>query len=121
MNRFVTWAICVFAFLLLLMSPIVRAEDDSHDAELTKKIDKIIREVEKLKVGMSRADLLKVFATEGGLSNRKRRRFVHRSCPYIKVDVEFEAVGDEKDLLRENIADKIAKISQPFLEFSIGD
>jgi hypothetical protein len=97
------------------------AGDAQFDADLTKKIEKIIQESQKIKVGMTRADLLKLFTTEGGVSNRKWRRYVHRSCPYIKVDVEFQPVGEEKDLLAEKPADKIVKISQPFLELSIID
>jgi hypothetical protein len=49
--------------------------------------------MQKIKVGMTRADLLKVFTTEGGLSTSLNRTFVYRDCSYIKVDVEFEAVG----------------------------
>ena len=98
------------------------AGDAQFDADLTKKIEKIIRESQQVKVGMTRADLLKVYTTEGGLSSRKWRRYAYRTCPYIKVDVEFEPVGDEKDLLTEKPADKITKISErPFLELSIGD
>lgn len=60
---------------------------------------------------------------EGGISNRMWRRYVHRSCPYIKLDVEFEPVGDERNLMMmEKPADKITKISErPFLELSIVD
>jgi hypothetical protein len=39
---------------------------------------------------MTRSDLLKVFATEGGLSWSTQRTYVYRQCPYIKVDVKFE-------------------------------
>ena len=43
--------------------------------------------------GMTRADLLKVFTTEGGLSTGLNRTYVYRECQYIKVDVDFEPVG----------------------------
>jgi hypothetical protein len=47
--------------------------------------------METIKPGMTREELLKVFATEGGLSTGLNRTFVSRDCPYFKVDVEFEA------------------------------
>lgn len=99
----------------------VFAGDDRYDADLTKKIEEIIREAQQIKPGMTRADLLKVFATEGGLSTRKWRRYVHPTCPHIKVVVKFEPVSDEMDMHTENPADKITKVSQPFLELSIID
>jgi hypothetical protein len=54
------------------------AGNAQYDADLTKKIEKAIHESQKIKVGMTRADLLKVFTTEGGISSRKWRRYVYR-------------------------------------------
>ena len=84
-------------------------------------IAKSLREIEAVKVGMTRADLAKVFTTEGGLSTRTQQRFVYRECRYIKVDVEFEAVGEPKNQTLLQPEDKITKISKPFLEWSIID
>jgi len=84
-------------------------------------IAKSLREIEAVKVGMTRADLAKVFTTEGGLSTRTQQRFVYRECPYIKVDVDFEAVGEPKNQTLLQPEDKIRKISKPFLEWSIID
>lgn len=105
--------------LILAVPFCLGAEKPKYDADLTKKIEKVLREVQQIKVGMTRADLLKVFTTEGGVSTRKWRRYVHQRCPYIKVDVEFKPVGKKKDFLQEKAADKITKISTPFLEWSI--
>jgi hypothetical protein len=58
---------------------------------------------------------------EGGLSTRKQRTYVLKQCPYIKVDVEFSPVANEKDLLEEMLEDKITKISRPYLQYSITD
>src|ERR1700684_2297029 len=46
----------------------------------------VLEKMETIKAGMTREELLKVFSTEGDLSNRT---FVSRDCPYFKVDVEF--------------------------------
>src|SRR5580692_9542141 len=59
------------------------------DQALTKKVGVILTECEKIKPGMTRAQLLKTFTTEGGLSGPTARTYVSRRCPYIKIDVEF--------------------------------
>lgn len=88
----------------------------------TEWLAESLKEMETVKVGMTRADLLKVFEGEGGLSVPERRRYVYRKCPYIKVDVEFELAGGRGGIRSvEGPADKIVKISKPFLEWTITD
>lgn len=89
--------------------------------EHTEWIARSLKEIEGIKVGMTRVDLLKVFKEEGGISTRTWRRYAYRDCPYIKVDVEFEPVGEPDDELGQSPKDKIIKISRPFLEWSIID
>jgi hypothetical protein len=89
--------------------------------EHTEWIAKSLKEIESVKVGMTRVDLLRVFKEEGGISTRTWRRYVYRDCPYIKVDVEFEPVGEPENKVSQSSRDKIIKISQPFLEWSIMD
>jgi len=74
--------------------------------------------MQTIKVGMTRAELLKVFTIEGGRFTRRQRRYVYRDCPYIKVDVVFAPADDGA---AESPGDKIARISQPFLEWMIWD
>ena len=66
-------------------------------------------------------ELLRVFKEEGGISTRNWRRYAYRDCPYIKVDVEFQPVGDPENRVNQSTLDKIIKISKPFLEWSIMD
>jgi hypothetical protein len=80
-----------------------------------------LKEMQTIKPGMTRAELLKVFVEEGGLSTRKWRRYAYRDCPYIKVNVEFEPVGNMDERAEQFPQDKITKISTPFLEWSILD
>jgi len=79
----------------------------------------ILKRMETIKAGMTRESLLTVFTTEGGLSNRFQRIYVSQECPYFKVDVEFEAAGENRD--GEDMRDRILKISRPYLQFSILD
>ncbi len=86
-----------------------------------------MKRMDTVKVGMTRADLLKVFKTEGGISTPLQRRFVSLDCPYFKVDVRFRAVGrPERDsggrvIMIEGSQDEIIEISRPYLQFSILD
>ncbi len=90
-----------------------------YDSEHTRWIAASLKEMQTIKPGMSRGDLFKVFTTEGGLSTVGQRRYVYRDCPYIKVDVEFAPAQEGQQVERQD--DKIVKISQPFLEFSVVD
>jgi hypothetical protein len=70
---------------------------------------------------MTRAELLKVFDTEGGLSQAKHRTFVYRGCPEIQVDVDFTLAEPGQGVLEERPTDIISKISQPYLGWYIND
>jgi hypothetical protein len=70
---------------------------------------------------MRREELLKDFATEGGLSNRLQRTYVYAECPYIKINVRFKAANDEGDGLTEDPDDTIESISKPYLGWSVID
>ena len=92
-----------------------------------KPIGDVLTEIESIKVGMNRGQLLLVFTTEGGLSTPLQRTYVYRGCPVIKVDVEFQIVGrPERDstgrvTVVEVDEDLIRKISRPYLAWSIMD
>ena len=84
-------------------------------------VAKSLREMQTVKAGTTRAELLKVFAEEGGISTRTQRTYVYRECRYIKVDVEFEPAGDAENVRDENADDRIVKISRPYLDWSVTD
>jgi hypothetical protein len=96
------------------------------DQGLTRSMDQVLKDVSSIQSGMSRADLLRVFTTEGGPSTRDEAQYVYRRCPYIKVIVKFRRPADADvdwggapD--EEWSGDIIESISKPFLEYSIGD
>ena len=98
-----------------------KAADNSVDTNLTKQISEILTECQRIKPGMTRAELLKVFDTQGGISTATQRTFVYRGCPYIKVDVDFNLSDPKQKALEERPTDTISKISKPYLDWSIGD
>ena len=126
MSKF-TSMIIASLFVLLLTISILSAQSPQKSQGQTEWIANSLREMQKIEVGMTRADLLKVFTTEGGLSSALNRTYVYRDCPYIKVDVEFEPVGRpardaEGRVTRvEANEDVIKKISKPYLEWMVID
>lgn len=90
-------------------------------------VAQVLSHMNGIKPGMARADLLKVFTIEGGLSTGLQRTFVSQQCPYFKVDVNFRAVGrPEKDqdgrvTLIEDQRDEIVSMSKPYRAFSVLD
>jgi hypothetical protein len=90
------------------------------DATLSHEIAMVIRLVDLLHPGMTRADVLKNFTTEGGISGRSWSHYVYKKCPLIKIDVTFVVRAGENHL-NEAATDKIATVSKPYLQFSIYD
>ena len=86
----------------------------------TDWVAKSLTEMETIKVGMTRGQLIKVFTTEGGLFSRTDEQFVYKDCPYFKVRVQFAPVGPDTGY-SGNMSDKIVNISQPFLEDEVTD
>ena len=123
-------------FLIVLFSSMLasvpvrsQTEPDQEDsnARHVQWVAESLKLMQSVKPGMTRADLLRVFTTEGGLSTGLQRTYVYRECPYFKVDVEFEAVGrpprdvEGRVTLVESEADTIKTISKPYLQFSVLD
>jgi hypothetical protein len=77
--------------------------------------------------GMNREQLMLVYTTEGGISFALQRTFVSRDCPFFKVDVTFcrtpavDANASRDQFSQELDDDVIARISRPYLQFSIMD
>ncbi len=85
------------------------------DPPLQHEVATVIRLVDDLRTGKTRADILKYFTTEGSLSSRDQNHYVYKRCPYIKIDVTF--ARDTRDSMKESATDRIATISKPYLEF----
>lgn len=86
----------------------------------TDWVAKSLKEMQTIKVGMTRGELLKVFTVEGGMSSRTGEQFVYRACPYFKMRVTFQPDGKDTGYFG-NLDDKITKISEPFLQWQVSD
>jgi hypothetical protein len=117
-------AVIVLACVAALPAREVAEAESRPPQEAVKHCEwvaKSLREMQTVKAGATRAELLKVFREEGGISTRTQRTYVYRECRYIKVDVEFEPAGDAKNAHVEDAGDRIVKISRPFLDWSVTD
>jgi len=108
----------LLVILLLGFCAVPSRASDKVDEDLTKKLSNILAECQKIKPGMTRADLLKIFTTEGGWPpDADHQTFVYRGCQYIKVDVVFTL--SEPKTPKAMPTDIISKISTPFLQHPI--
>jgi hypothetical protein len=92
---------------------------DETRTKVANDLGKFFKECLTIKPGMTRAELCKVFSTEGGLSTNTHRTYVHRDCPNVKVDVDFTP-SDPKQK-EESPSDIVSRISAPYLAWSIMD
>jgi hypothetical protein len=83
-------------------------------------IEERYREATSIKEGMTIAELQKVFTEDGGLQSFPGRRYILKSCMWIKIDVELDIPqGDKQFPPGANV--RIKKVSKPYLEQMILD
>jgi hypothetical protein len=79
-------AVIAVTVISLESSSAISYQDNSPSSH-TAWVAKSLRKMEAIKPRMTRADLLRVFTVEGGLSSRTTRTYVSLDCPLFKVDV----------------------------------
>lgn len=85
--------------------------------------------MESIKSGMTRGDLLQVFAHQGGFYSPldPHQIYVSRDCPYFKVEIVFQSVrrpSDDADFAtrtRGDERDVIKTVSRPYLGWAVTD
>jgi hypothetical protein len=119
--------IVVGLFLALPKTGLQQTSVQNPESQHCLWVQQSLQKIKTIKVGMTRADLLKVFTTQGGLYTPIQRTYVFRECPYLKVDVEFTPVGrpardaEGRVTREESDRDLINKISVPYIALSIID
>ncbi len=111
----------VFLLIALVMGSVAAPSPSrvEFDPDLTNQIAEILRDCHKVTPGKTRANLLRLFTTEGGLSMARSRTYVYHRCPYIKVDVQFTLSSTNQSGVDEQPTDTIRKISRPYLAWGI--
>jgi hypothetical protein len=116
-----TYILSVIMVLGVVIVPSHAGTDAGQD--LTKQLSAVCIEIHKIKPGMTRAELTKLFRVDTGgvawpatvpLPFEQHQSFIYRSCWLIMVDVDF-ASSDSKEARPTDI---ISKISKPYLNDS---
>jgi len=92
----------------------------------TQWVARCLKEMQTIKPGMTRGELLTVFMEEGGLSTVLEQTYVHKQCPLFKVDVQFKIVdraSRDRDgrVTVKSDNDVITKISKPYIAWGTID
>ena len=116
-------AAIILAVICLTLVPVRSTPQRVLTADEAKRWDwlgHLLDEAYSIQVGMSRADLLKVFEVDGGLQLVPPERYILRSCQMIKAKVQFELPkGTSRAKLPPDNEMKISAISKPYLERAI--
>jgi hypothetical protein len=130
-------SISLLACLFVVITGFTRSSqspDRVHDQWLLERYSEAI----SIKEGMTRADLLKLFRTDGGLQSFLPTRYVLKRSNLVKVDVDFDVpagvngkiVPEDLRFEMQNAGDvhfvsndklKIKRISKPYVEPSDSD
>lgn len=91
---------------------------NQSSSESTQWLEQRIREAKTIKPGMTRQDLLKMCDVEGGLQPMLANRYVLKSCPLIKVEVDFDAKATDK---KKDNEITVVKVSRLYTDFAVVD
>jgi hypothetical protein len=109
----------LLCILLLLGLSFVPCKGQS--ASPCEWLDSSLKEVNKIHIGSTRADLEKEFSVDGGaFSSFMERRYVYKQCRYIKLDITFKEFISKSGKKNPEM-DNIVKISKPYLERPFSD
>lgn len=113
-------SLVTFVVILIALVPGFSSQAVSNQMGHVEWVANALKEMQSIKVGMTRRELLQVFTTEGGISTPARSHYVYKGCPYFKVQVEFQLQGGS-GRQEASPEDKIIKISKPYIENMIID
>lgn len=108
-------------FLITASLVIASGITGEWDKNLMTRISEILRECQTIGPGTMRADVEKIFTTEGGFFVPMHQRYIYRRCPLIKVDVDFNRSQPNQSDIDPRPTDTVSKISKPYLEWRIID
>ncbi|MDR3377946.1 MAG: hypothetical protein P4M10_04625 [Verrucomicrobiae bacterium] len=113
---------CILSAILVLVTVAVPARaDTTNDTEFIRKIVEVFRDCQKLKPGMTRAELVKFqmfdhdlgpFRPADDKAFRQHTTFEYRSCSLIKFDVDFETTN----IKEARPTDIVSNVSKPYID-----
>jgi len=117
--KYLTFILCVTVLVGLAVVP-TRA-DSANDRDFTRRIVEIFGDCQKVKPGMTRAELVKLnlFDEDRGplhalndSSFKQHTTFEYRAFSLIRIDIDFSPSASKE----ARPTDIIAKVSMPFID-----
>ncbi|HMD39165.1 MAG TPA: hypothetical protein VKH15_07780 [Candidatus Acidoferrum sp.] len=107
-------ALVLLAFTVAML-PAPSKVGRQRQNDLCPEIKEVLDDFGKIRNGMTRRDLDKLFTEDGGISVRPQTRYLSRRCNYIKAEVHFKLV-QAIDSTEFSPNDIIIEVSKPYLE-----
>ncbi len=81
-------------------------------------VEKCLKDFESIKIGMTRKEIDKVFPLAGGIQSASPGRYIHPTCPYFHIDIEFDFKRDKANQGRAITSDddQVISVSKPYIE-----
>ena len=110
----------LFAIVCILVTPLAAGtqRDQGQDPSCVV-IQQALHDCQRIKVGITRGEVEKYFAQEGGMQFPTNTRYVYPKCQYLHVDVEFTAKGPAEHLFSNE--DIVTKVSKLYVDYSTKD
>lgn len=74
----------------------------------------------KIKPGMTRQEVEKLFEEDGGATTRGQTRYLYKPCMYIQIEITFK-LATPRNSLDPSPNDTVIKASEPYLAYPTMD
>ncbi len=110
----------MFAMICILASPLEAGirYDRPQDSSCAV-IQQALTDYQRIKVGITRGEVEKYFAQDGGAQFPSSTRYVYPRCHYLHLDLGFEAKGPADRLFSPD--DTVTKTSKLYVDYSAKD
>jgi len=113
------FVVCVLAVVGVILTTVQKPHAKAIEDQSCETIQQALLAHDKLKPGMTRAEVEKIFHIAGGMTFRGRTTYVYPKCEYITVDVEFEPDRGYKSEF--SATDVVKKVGQLYIRYPAYD
>jgi hypothetical protein len=78
-----------------------------------------LNDYQHIRVGITRNEVERYFKRDGGMQFPDNTRYVYSKCPYLHLDVEFQAKGSTEPPFSGE--DTVIKTSKLYVDYSVKD
>ena len=107
--------VCVAVFGISLLHADPNPELDKDKLQL---VQKCLTDFQTIKAGITRRQVESKFRLDGGFQSIVTVCYVHPTCQYFKIDVEFDVQHNpaEQGRVIKGMGDKVIRVSKPYIE-----